>query len=474
MKFLKNIFEDNSLIFTYIPSAYPAPCHAELVDRVLELAESKGMQAKIFVESSDKFSSVTWFEKMFPNIMFEETKLHSTVDILENIRPYYSNVIVVDKPATALLFESVPFVAFDYEAPKGHILYRKFQEEYEGYLLEKDSRKLFSLLNPPKQYAELSQQIDETRENYFQGNIYKVGSTVTNSGSKFEVLSRGNNYVIVANESGEVSKKFINTLSESVEPIQFNTGIFKGFMPSDAFLQNEIVMEAFSKTIEDYEAGVIVDSYAILKSIQSVDKLLNGIDENIGNIQYSLNKIGQLEFHEYLNEMADANIQTQKQAAQIIAGAIGSSSKGTPTEIVNNAIKMALKTHNKIQIEILKKMLSTIEKVGVKYDKTLLESEDMSRIHKDFQALRGKSTKQVLQDHQDLRKIGVDYCAKDVGGKREMIKDILSHNHGPGQLKTYKSLSAKIRRNMDPENVNPGDSLSKSGRHIRVIQHKEI
>jgi hypothetical protein len=95
-------------------------------------------------------------------------------------------------------------------------------------------------------------------------------------------------------------------------------------------------------------------------------------------------------------------------------------------------------------------MSATISKVGVKYDKSLLESdENMRMIHRDFKALRGKTTKQVLQDHKDLRKIGPDYESRDVGGKREMIKDILSHSHGPNNVKTYKEMKANIRRQMD-------------------------
>jgi hypothetical protein len=80
-----------------------------------------------------------------------------------------------------------------------------------------------------------------------------------------------------------------------------------------------------------------------------------------------------------------------------------------------------------------------------------MESVDdlMLAVHKDQKLLKEKPTAGVLKDHQDLRKIGVGYSARDVGGKRAMITDILNHKHGNRQVQSYKSLSARIRKSLD-------------------------
>ena len=174
-----------------------------------------------------------------------------------------------------------------------------------------------------------------------------------------------------------------------------------------------------------------------------------------------MNKIGVLDYHTYLLEIKGDN-ESLVQAASIISSTFNVTPKSNnPAEILNNTIQVVKKSKNKTQIDALKKMLSTIDSLKIDYNKNLLESIDFdySDLHKDQKLLKEKPTKDVLKDHQDLRKIGVDYEARDVGGKRAMIKDILSHNHGANKLNTYKSLKAKIRQSMD-EVTSYGDSRS--------------
>lgn len=454
MKTLKNLTEDTSLVFAFLNASYPMPSHKDIVNKVKELSESINIPAKIYVLSHEKTSSQEWFGKMFAGISFEETVLESTQDILDSIEPYYNNIVIVDSNTKRPLFENKKFFGVNVNKTQPSSLFREFSNDYSEYLSESDTRKLFTLLNPPKKYSDLFESKDIKREKYFTGESFHLGAIVEDANnSQYEILDRANNYVVVVDSSGNISKKFIKDIHESTSEFSFRESFFKGFCPSDAFFAREDIVESFKKTISDYENNLVEDVYAIIKSLKSVDSLLNEHEENIGNIQYSLTKINQLDNHSYLEEMVDKSTETQLQAAQIIAGAVGSSTKGTPSEIVDNAIRLCVKTKNGTQTQILKKMLVTAEKVGLKYNKKLFESVDplMGEIHRDHKVLKSKTTDEVLKDHRDLRKIGVDYSAKDVGGKREMIKDIISHKHGPNYVKSYRNLKADVRRSMDEQ-----------------------
>lgn len=453
MKLLKNLLEDTSIVFAFVNSKVPSPEHDSIVQVVKGLSESKNIQAKIFIPENDKFSSREWYEKMFSGVQFEETTLKSTKDILESIEPFHNRIIVVDNQSKAPLFESREFIGVSTKSPNLPKMFKDFKSLYESYLSDSDSRKLFSLVYPPKKYSEIYSEINEAREKYFSGESFKTGSIVEDCFGLYEILDRCNNYAVVTDCNGSVSKKFIKDIQESEKELEFAPSFFKGYVPSDKFFENTEIVESFTKTIEDYKTGLVDDPYAILKSLKSIDSLLNGLDENIGNIQYSLTKINQINNHKYLEEMVMASSTSQMQAAKIIAGAVGSSDKGTPVEIINNAIRFVNKSNNRNQKEIFKRMLGASDKLNIKYDKSLLENSDnlYNEIHRDHKNLKTKSTDEVLKDHQDLRKIGVDYAARDVGGKREMIKDILSHKHGSNNLKSYKALKSDIRKAMDED-----------------------
>lgn len=459
MKKFKDLANNSSIVCAYLDTNIPTKKFDDIVESVVSVSQKLNSPSVIFVRPNERLRMPLWMSQIYEGVTFCETEFDNALDVANTLTESYANVVVVDYEKKAPLFEGFDFVGVEQKVvlseQTAHKSFATFSKEFEESLNESDCRKLYTAINPPIKYKDVMSKIDETRELFYKGEIFGVGTIVEDKNHNlYEILDRGSNYLMVVDQTGNTYRKFPNDLQESNQEFQGNTGYFKGYTPGDAFMNSTEITEAFGATISDYNAGNVTDAFAILKSIKMVNSLLMGENVDIGQIQFSLNKINQLHNHRYLNEMADKSIATQLQAAKIIAGAVGASTSGNnPTDMVNNAIRYAKKSANPTQMKILANMLQTASKVGVTYDKTLLESVDdqMLAVHRHQKLLKEKPTSEVLSAHKDMRKIGVEYSAKDVGGKRAMIKDILAHNHGPRTVSSYKSLAAKIRKSMDEE-----------------------
>jgi len=457
MKTFKEIAKNSSIICAYINTDVPSPEYAELVETVKATAADLNTPYTIYLKQSHTIAMDEWFGRLYEGVSFECSAHDSVLSIKEELSALYKNVIVVDSTHKTPLFESNMFVGVDSIPHKSRASqaiesknYKEFVEVMGDCLNESDIRKLYTQFNPPTRYNDIAKKTSETREKFFNGQSFAIGSVVEDASGIYEVLSRGSNYLVLVDGNGQTSKKFPHAVTESTKELTLG-GYFLGYQPSNEFMASTEIREAFDKAITLYESRKIDDGFAILKSIKIVESMLMGDLSNVGQLQFSLSKIDQIQEHAYITEMVDKSIASQLQAAKIIAGAIGASTSGNnPTTIVNQAIAMAKKKSNPEQIKILKAMLVTASTVGLKYDTAMLESVDdtVMMVHKHKMLLKEKPTKDVLAAHQDMRKIGVDYSARDVGGKREMIRDILSHNHGANNVKSYSKLKASIRKSM--------------------------
>lgn len=461
MKTFKEIASNSSIVCAFINTDVPSPEYRSLIETVQSTADRLDAPYTIFLKQSQTLNLAEWFGKLFEGVSFEQSEFDSVISIKEDLGRLYKNVIVVDSDHKRPLFESTSFIGVDVPAKSKATMaiesknYKEFVDCIGSNLSESDTRKLYTHFNPPTRYKDIVSQTSESREKFFSGQSFAIGSIVEDASGVYEVLDRGSNYLVLVDGNGQTSRKFPHAVTESTKGLPFD-GYFLGYKPSEEFLESETIRPAFDKSISLYESGDITDGFAILKSIKIVESMLNGDMTNVGQLQFSLSKINQLEEHTYITEMIDKSVASQLQAAKIIAGAVGSSTSGTnPTEIVNRAITVAKKKSNPTQMKILANMLSTASAVGLKYDNKLLESVDdqMCAVHKHKQMLKEKPTKDVLTAHQDLQKIGVPYAARDVGGKRAMIKDLLSHSHGPTTLRSYMGLKSSIRKAMDEDLV---------------------
>jgi hypothetical protein len=450
MKTLKELGKNSSIAFAFIKAEVPSLDFSPIVESIKDL----DTPSIIFVPSK----SIAWYEKMFEGVSFVGTEIDSTITLAEELSTKYLNVTVVDLPHKATLYEDFGFIGVQYDASgktEAYIKsknYGKFSSLFEGVIAEADVRKIWSTYHPPIKYTNFIAETTGAREKFFSGDTFAIGDSVTENNQTFEVIDKGSNYFVVVDSDGNTHRKFPKSLTESTVSVNFaDSSYFKGYTPSSAFFSNTEIKEALDESIRQYNNGLISDPFALLKSIKMIDSIINEQQVDIAQLKFSLSKIGHSNETSCLVEMIDNSLATQLQAARIIAGAVGAATNnGSPTELVNNAIRVAKKSSNVNQLNILKKMLLTASKVGLKYDKTLLESVDdrIVAIHKHQTLLKEKPTDKVLKDHQDMRKLGVPYAAKDVGGKRAMIRDILDHNHGPRSVSSYKALKAHVRRSL--------------------------
>jgi hypothetical protein len=453
MKLYKSIHNSSTIVCAFLDSDFPSPVFSNVVEQVKSLSEQFSSPSKIYVKSNSKFNNAEWFGKIFEGVIFENTDSDNTIDIVESLKKYYNNVTVVDIKEKEPLLEDYNFQPTGkvvVEIPKN---YKGFVNLFEDYLSSSEIRNLYQIYNPPVSYKAIRTDIQSIREQFYQGNVFSVGSFVKNQKNEIlEILGRGSNYLVTVNESGDVTREFPKNLVITENSIDY-TGYFKGYQVSEEFLELDEIKEAFDSTIDSYNNGEISDSFAILRSIKMVDAYILGEDIDVLSLYKSLQNINVLDKHTYLTNIVE-NKEYELQAANLIASTFNNTiTSNNPIEIINKTIQKVKSKNNKQQIAMLTKMLSTIESLGIKYNRSLLESteDEFLELHKDQKLLKEKPTKDVLKDHQNLRKLGVDYEARDVGGKREMIKDILGHKHGANKLKSYKSLKAKIRQTLGDE-----------------------
>lgn len=487
-------------IFVFAKFAAPTNTHIKLFEDVKVISETLDVPVKFVVLptktnlSESKRESLIPFDSQFSNTnsiveFIELNNLNDSANVIvlpSNKKKIYESLFT-KRDIKCKIF-TTKAESFDTETTKleaaieTNNLKAFSQTIAEGY----DAKQFFRESKPKNQLLEA--EVSESRNAFYTGKMFTIGETVKDSSGKYEIIDRGSNYVTVVDESGNASRKFVDGLVVIDEHMNFREGelSFKGHLPSSKILETPLVKEAFDKTIQLFEAGEVEqDAFAVLKAMKEVENLLEGKIEQaiVDKLCFSLKKIGVYEHHqpylqqyEQMVQVMNEDNQTKLQAAKIIAGAVGSTTTGNDAEaILNNALRKAKTSANPKQIEILKGMLELAKKVGLKYDQSLVESMDdvMTTVGKHYRMLKEKPTKDVLAAHKELRKIGVEYEVRDVGGKREMIKDIISHSHGPRTFAEYRSLPKAKREEMNEISLDTVKSYSDKAKKSSVAGKKD-
>ena len=270
------------------------------------------------------------------------------------------------------------------------------------------------------------------RNSFYLNEIYRIGDYITDGKSTYEILDRGANYVTAVNESGDLSRHFIENvqiIEDANIPQHQESGefSFKGYKPSPEFQANEMAVAAFQETVKRYEDGHIKDAVAILKALKAVDsfiKLTHTIivhqdhpDDEKVNVEMlklfdtaksSLSRIGEFMHHmDYMDVLKDTvgvaeisgdqevNEETKfkpadkLKVASIIADTLGIEvSSSNPEMIVNTALRKVKQNSQMMRgdaLKILSRMLDLAKEVEIKYDENILkdyikESNMLTRI----------------------------------------------------------------------------------------------
>ena len=262
------------------------------------------------------------------------------------------------------------------------------------------------------------------REEYRAGTLFNIGDKVTDGSDLFEIVSRGPNYITVVNESGDMSKKWL----DAVYPTDIEEDIKPGYAPKQIsykgyttknFNRSEDAAKAFKDTINRVQ-----DPVAVLNAIKATDTYM-GINDKFAatnkftdedkatwiaahnKARESLMNVGEFMHHEdywhtHQHELetlidpykksgkADLRAEGYTQGltemkfspadkikvAKIVASSLGledKDEKSSAETMVNKALhKIKNKTLNKESWKIIANMLRMASDAGIEYDESII------------------------------------------------------------------------------------------------------
>jgi hypothetical protein len=193
----------------------------KLVDK---LVESHNADHIIYVtEDKDNLPidrKLHFLELMFGAMNFKPLNESNLTSELIRLKSKYKDVIVVSSEDKAKLYESLQVVTtsndLDHSKIKSYVTkgdFASFKKAMPTTLRELDARRLMNEMRHVSGLELLKEEVkftvDALREKYFKGQIYHIGDIVESAGQQYEIMDRGSNYLVVVNNTGDLSRKWI-------------------------------------------------------------------------------------------------------------------------------------------------------------------------------------------------------------------------------------------------------------------------
>ena len=469
----------------------PTTGHELLVNAVKRVAQSQSADHIIFASrSEDKKSNplpvdrkVYYLKRMFPktNFVAANDKIRTFMEAAAELSKKYKHLVMLAgsdrvQEYKRLLekyngdvfnFETIEVVSAGERDPdadsasgmsgtkmreaakKGD--YQLFKKGLPHTLTDLDGKRLMNEIRHGMGLDTIKEQIkfetSSVREMYRDGKIFNIGDKVTDGESMFEVVDRGANYITVVNESGDISKKWL----DSVQPTHVEEDVKPGYAPEEISFKgyttknlhhSEDATKAFQETINRYNEGKIKDAIAILNALKATDTYMAVNDLHLlqqkaptsqevakwheahDKARDSLNRIGEFMhhfdyWHNHEHEIQD--LETKYNAdvpavemqdsyelegqltemkftsadkikvARIIADALGVEDvdkSSSPEQLVNAGLrKVRSKPMRPEYTQVLHKMLQTADEAGIKWDRNLhkmdIAEETINELKKD-------------------------------------------------------------------------------------------
>lgn len=197
----------------------------KLVDK---LVETHNADHVIYVtEDKDNLPidrKLHFLELMFGAMNFKPLNESNITAELIRLKSKYKDVIVVAPEDKAKLYESLQVITTesDLDASKIKTYVTKgdfisFKKAMPTTLRELDARRLMNEMRQVNGLELLKEEVkfsvDVLREKYFKGEIYHVGDIVESAGQQYEIMDRGSNYLVVVNNTGDLSRKWVKDVS---------------------------------------------------------------------------------------------------------------------------------------------------------------------------------------------------------------------------------------------------------------------
>jgi hypothetical protein len=278
-QFLKEL-PSKKVVFALGAFQPPTQAHELLIKAVDKISEEQNAAKFIYASSDDKSipadRKMYYLKRMFPEATFKQTTASSKtlVEVAKELNKRYNNAIMVagsDQIADYkrilekhngkdFKFDTITVVSAgdkdpDLESAKLKQAikngdFETFKESMPHNLMTVDARRLMNEMRVASGAEPLKEQVSFTkdwlRESYFRGEIYHIGDLVESNGQRYEIVDRGSNYLVVVNEQGVTSRKFL----QDVCPLQEGESIVGDmlqemkFSPSDKLKVARIVATA--------------------------------------------------------------------------------------------------------------------------------------------------------------------------------------------------------------------------------------
>ena len=116
--------------------------------------------------------------------------------------------------------------------------YETFKQGLPGNVSKKECRAIYSQVRKSMSLKEdlwkisPSLDIENLREQYYQGNIYNLGETVIDSitGISGKIVTRGSNYVIFVDEQKKIHRTWVKDLSYHPGPLEIGTDDYREYL----------------------------------------------------------------------------------------------------------------------------------------------------------------------------------------------------------------------------------------------------
>ena len=318
----------NKVVVAFGAFQPPTSIHEHLVKAVKRVADASADYTIYASANEDKKHNplsvdrkIYFLNRMFPGTKFQETKEQTIVGLAKKLNEKYRNLVVVvgeDKVSETekqlnkangkeFIFESIKVVSTGNTDPDSDLSsgvsglrmcksakdgnFEDFKKGLPHTLTEHDSRRLMNEVRKGlgqdviKEVVEFARST--VREQYVAGKIFNVGDKVQDDMGVYEIMDRGANYLTVVNESGELSKKWIDKVT-AVEVIAEDIPggyapeeiTFKGYTTKNLHHSADAA-KAFQQTINKYEGGLIKDGVAILNALKHTDEYMKLNDTHL-------------------------------------------------------------------------------------------------------------------------------------------------------------------------------------------------
>lgn len=465
----------------------PSIGHELLINFVKKIAQKQDADYSIFVsKTQDKKTNplhidrkMHYLKKMFPNTNFiaANENMINFIQAANSLSKKYKHLVMIAgsdrvpeykrmlekyNGTDAFSFETIEVVSAGERDPDSDAVsgmsgtkmresakngdYQTFKKGLPKTFTDVDGKLLMNEIRNGLGLKTIKENISfersEIREKFRANEIFNIGDKVTDGEYVYEIVDRGANYLTVVNESGCISKKWL----DSVKPTQVVEDIQSGQVPEEISFKgyttknlhhSEDAIRAFHTTIQRYNDGKIKDAVAILNALKATDAYMkiNDIHLESGKMpdqnelsqwhmahdkaRDSLNRIGEFmhhfdywHMHEHEIQDLENNFTVQTQGAEfadsvelkgaltemkyssadrvkvarVIATALGLENAekiSNPEQLVNDSLrKIKNKAMRAEYINVLHNMLQTAKEAGINYDEKLVprKVEESTRI----------------------------------------------------------------------------------------------